>query len=394
MGISVILKRVMYRYPIFIPIIMNLDVKKDNTIPAVACTDGKNIYYSDNLENLSNEEQEFVIAHELFHIVLNHLNRNDRKDRDLLNYCEDGIINQLLLKDGLSMPDGCVNIKDALNYSVDELYIKYLPYINEIKKWMQKNTYHLPMIDESLNSEGLFGTDLESIEEANEQIKNSIRKSFENKLKQEATKIKDEMAGNEHTKLGKLGNRKSFFNWQELLKKSLLSKSEDRTLFYEVEMDGIVRREVKEEADYSECEIVVDSSGSMNLVTIKMILRECKNILASSKIKVGFCDMEFYGFNDIKSEEDIDNLELDGGGGTDFETMVKSFSKQVDNKIIITDGYGTYPQDQTDILWIIISCSLSAVECYTNLNDNINYIYIDELEFVCTNENNIKKLKK
>ena len=70
--------------------------------------------------------------------------------------------------------------------------------------------------------------------------------------------------------------------WKDLLKASLINPSETITSFYEVEMDGVIRKELKQDLGFSESEIIIDSSSSMDMKKIKVILRECKNILYCS----------------------------------------------------------------------------------------------------------------
>ena len=72
--------------------------------------------------------------------------------------------------------------------------------------------------------------------------------------------------------------------------------------------------------------------------------------MASGSIRVGFCDVQFYGWNEIGNESDVDNLQIIGRGGTDFDNMANSFSANADNKIVITDEECTFPKDRTDII--------------------------------------------
>lgn len=116
--------------------------------------------------------------------------------------------------------------------------------------------------------------------------------------------------------------------------------------------DGIVTTYL-EEIPRSETEIVLDTSGSIDEVLLRNFLRECKNILQTSKVKVGCFDTMFYGFTEIKNETDIDNLPFYGGGGTDFNVAVNAFTNRVENKIIFTDGFSTMPSKEVDVLWIV-----------------------------------------
>lgn len=395
MEINSIIKKVLLRYPIFGNVIANLNFQfTTEPVPAPAFTDGGTIYYKQEfLTDFNDDEKEFVISHEIFHIVLNHLFRNLGKDRDLLNYVEDAIINQLLIRDELVMPEGLVYVEDALDYSVDELYLKFLPKLDEIKKWMGSNTYHIELTEEEVNelndklneildnSYSNYSRDLQELMNDNQRIREELIDDFQEQLKQAA----------ESTGYGKYVGRQEFpsiavgkaaplLYWQELLKQTLVVPDEVTTSFYEVEMDGIIRKEEKSDVGYSESEIIIDSSGSMNMQKIKAILRECKNILSSSNIKVGFCDVQFYGWNEIRNETDIDNLRIIGRRGTDFDNMANSFSIDADNKIVITDGECTFPKDRPDILWVIINYRKPYfyLDDKENNSGKINSIFINE----------------
>ena len=108
-----------------------------------------------------------------------------------------------------------------------------------------------------------------------------------------------------------------------------------------------------EEKPMPETEIVLDTSGSINETLLKNFLRECKNILQHSRLKVGCFDTEFYGFHEIRTEEDIENMRFEGGGGTNFDVAVGAFSRRVENKIIFTDGDAYMPDMPLDAIWIV-----------------------------------------
>lgn len=392
MEINSIVRNLLIRYPLFGNIIANLNfVYTNSTVPAPAYTDGSNVYYKQEfIDNFTDEEKEFIIAHELFHIVLSHLSRNIGRDRDLLNYVEDAIINQLLFRDGLSMPQGLVYVPDALDYSTDELYMRYLPQLEEIKKWMQLNTYHLEIKDLNDILNKMYDSDMQDLMDENSKLRNEMISDYEEKLKSKAQFGKESL-GIEFPSV-EVGKAAPLLHWRDILRASLVNPSETITSFYEVEMDGVIRKEVKQDFCLSESEIIIDSSGSMNMTKIKAILRECKNILSCSDIRVGFCDTKFYGWSDIRNDIDIDKLHIIGRGGTDFATMAKSFSSNVDNKIVLTDGWGEFPLDRPDILWIVIDYSLPY---FLNPNDAFSCSWlkkedISKINFIFINENDIE----
>lgn len=107
------------------------------------------------------------------------------------------------------------------------------------------------------------------------------------------------------------------------------------------------------EAIKYDTEIVLDTSGSINETLLKNFLRECKNTLQHSRLKVGCFDTKFYGFHDIRTEKDIEDMRFEGGGGTDFNAAVEAFSRRVENKIIFTDGESSMPDMPLNAIWIV-----------------------------------------
>ena len=87
---------------------------------------------------------------------------------------------------------------------------------------------------------------------------------------------------------------------------------------------------------------------------LKNFLRECKNILDHSKVKVGCFNTEFHGFTELRRPEDIDNMSFQIGGGTDFNVAVRAFSRKVPNKIIFTDGKAPMPRKaDRNVIWVV-----------------------------------------
>ena len=148
-----------------------------------------------------------------------------------------------------------------------------------------------------------------------------------------------------------IGTVKPIIDWRYILRE---------TITYDVDWsyknayveDGVVHASL-EEQPMPETEIVLDTSGSINNTLLKNFLRECKNILQHTKLKVGCFDTKFYGFKEIRTEEDIENMRFQGGGGTDFDVAVDAFSRRVENKIVFTDGEASMPKVPIDAIWIV-----------------------------------------
>ncbi|RKZ00420.1 MAG: hypothetical protein DRQ10_04225 [Candidatus Hydrothermota bacterium] len=71
----------------------------------IAWTDGKNIYVTDRFFDFKIEEQEYVIAHELLHVVLEHVDRGKNLHPVVSNIAADAIVNYALDKSGMQRPE-------------------------------------------------------------------------------------------------------------------------------------------------------------------------------------------------------------------------------------------------------------------------------------------------
>lgn len=148
-----------------------------------------------------------------------------------------------------------------------------------------------------------------------------------------------------------IGTSEPLVDWRKLLKEAV--KYDIDWSYQNAEVENGVVTPYLEEIPRPETEIVLDTSDSINKTLLRNFLRECKNILQTSKVKVGCFDTKFYGFTEIKDVSDIDNLSFYGGGGTNFNAAVNAFTKRVENKIIFTDGDASMPSTPIDAIWIV-----------------------------------------
>ena len=103
----------------------------------------------------------------------------------------------------------------------------------------------------------------------------------------------------------------------------------------------------------SRAEILIDTSNSVDEALLKTFLRGVKALLHDAVVRVGCFDTRFYGFQDVSAEHDIENLRLEGAGGTNFEVAVDAFTGDAENQIIFTDGYGEMPVRRCDAVWVV-----------------------------------------
>lgn len=525
--IKSIKNKMLVKYPFFGSVIADVKYEEDKSL-GTAGTNGEIIYYNpDYLNSLSKEEQTFVFAHEVCHIAFNHILRSEGKDVNLWNIATDGVINQFLKRDGLKMPEGGVDIADALNYDAEQLYEKLLQEKQQNQENQQNSQEHQNQQNNSksnnnqkngnsqnsnndqqsdgsqkqnseksqngqdsnqISSNSKNNENSQSSEDSQEQSNNQnnsqinaqqnnsksnnnqkndnsqnsknnqqsadVNGSKENASQQDISDTKNsqqsdkqskdsnnddkkhkdvghdthsmweeavkkhkeqnkEKKNNEINKKNKNSSEKDDFEKkQEELenmgeKKAFKKNLEDRKRqleelkeaisklasqagstsnedIREIENIGIskplidwryiLREAIKYDVDWSyqnatiedgvitpnleeqpkpETEIVLDTSGSISDVLLRNFLRECKNILQQSRLKVGCFDTKFYGFHEIRTEQDIENMKFVGGGGTDFYVAINAFTRRVENKIIFTDGEAWMPNIPCDAIWIV-----------------------------------------
>lgn len=156
----------------------------------------------------------------------------------------------------------------------------------------------------------------------------------------------------EGKKLSDIGIAAPLIDWRKLLRQAI-KYNEEYTRKNARMRNGYFRHKL-EQIPMPEAEILLDTSGSVSEALLKNFLRECKNILDNSKVKVGCFNTEFHGFTELRRPEDIDNMSFPIGGGTDFNVAVEAFSRKVPNKIIFTDGKAPMPRETVgNVIWVV-----------------------------------------
>ena len=142
MNIDKIKRRLLVKYPFFGSVVVNLNYIENKDCKTLG-TDGINIYYNPEFINeLTEDEQTFMFAHEVCHVAFDHINRRKDKDLQLWNIATDSVINAFLEKDGLPLVKGAIKIPDAINYNAEQLYKKLLE--QKIFNLNLKNDLSLP----------------------------------------------------------------------------------------------------------------------------------------------------------------------------------------------------------------------------------------------------------
>ena len=93
-------------------LLMNMKFALDENIET-ACTDGEKTYFSPAfLDEISDKELDFVLMHEVLHVVLQHCTRTGDRNNEIFNIACDIVVNSNILYSN-DMDERCISLKDC-----------------------------------------------------------------------------------------------------------------------------------------------------------------------------------------------------------------------------------------------------------------------------------------
>ena len=334
-----------------------------------AYTDGYRINFSPVfLESLSNDEVDFVLMHEILHVVLKHCFRGRKVDPYLFNIACDIVVNSNILYSknmnlkyitleqyGESMhlaPNG----KEGYLYTAEEVYNML------IKDSLSKNS------GKSVKGESF--DDHSHWEEADDDF---TIDEWEKRVidAAESSAKRDTSVGNiplgVQRYISSLKN--ATIDWRMLLNDFISLEVGDYSFtppdrridgpFFMPDFNEMVEKE----DDPKEILFMIDTSGSVNSSQISQAYSEIKGALeqfTSLTGYLGFFDYVVYEPQEFSSIEDILEIIPKGGGGTNFFAVFE-YVNNLENKpkaiIILTDGYARFPKESVrngiPVIWVM-----------------------------------------
>lgn len=341
-----------------------------------AATDGRNFYYNSRfVMMLKVKEVEFLVGHEVLHVVYDHLGRRDNRDPEIWNIANDYAVNADLKKhrvgEMITTVD-CLYEKKYEGWASEEIYddlMKNVQYIS-IDDLIDK------MLDDHIDGDGDEGdgdgdkdgqgrkgkgrprlTDAEK-----EEIRQEMKQAVINAAQQAE-------AGSVPAGVERLIKQLTdpIMPWRELIQTNLTSAIKSDYTWMRPSrrgwhMDAIMPgMNPGEEIDV---DIYIDMSGSISNKQGMAFLSEVAGMMDAFdgyNLRVTCFDTRCYNTQEFSSEnmENIEEYELHGGGGTDFDCIFDDLKEagRVPNRLIVfTDGYpfGSWGDaDYCDTTWII-----------------------------------------
>ena len=353
-----------------------------------AATDGMKIYFApDFLDGLSDEELDFVMMHEILHVVLQHCLRQGERDNERFNIACDIVVNSnILLSSDMDLSSISLkkygtlmhiapNGKEGHNYTAEQVYDMLPPSSGKRGKGTSsgsasgnaKQGHGKGEPDGgSWDDHSRWGT-----AENGDLIRDVWVKRFEDACK--AIEIRD--AANTRGTLPLFAKR--------ILKELRKPQTDWRTILNDFVQEEVVdysftppdRRfegpfflpDFNDKDDRVENILfMIDTSGSMSDDMITAAYSEVKGAIDQfdGKLKgwLGFFDAAIIEPEPFESEEELKIIKPAGGGGTDFQIIFEYVMRNMQDNlpasiIILTDGYAPFPKEELScgipVLWLI-----------------------------------------
>ena len=356
----------------------------DDWLPTAA-VDGRNLYYNTQFFNaMNNKEIEFVVAHEILHMVFDHLGRREERHPMLYNIAADYIVNNLLVRDRIGHKPSIVDCYQDFKYDGWTSEEVYEELFKDAKKNGEEAVKQLgEMLDEHLDMEGEDGDGSSDGDESKDSNGNSVSKSKPKYSKSEMQKIKDEIkenvlsaaqtagAGNVPGEIARMIKEltEPKMNWRELLRQQIQSTVKSDYTFIRPSRKGQMSGAILPGMNFQDTidiAVALDMSGSIGDEQAREFLSEVKGIMEEYQdynIKLWCFDTKVYNEQDFSADggEDLLDYEIMGGGGTDFManwTYMKEQDYVPKKFIMFTDGYAWDSwgdEDYCDTVFVIHS---------------------------------------
>lgn len=367
-----------------------------------AYTDGERIAFSPTfLEELSDKELDFVMMHEILHVVLQHCLRGEDKDNERYNIAADIVINSTIMhenddkassitlsKYGESMhiaPDG----KEGYLYTAEEVY----EMLQSKQKDSDSGNEKSKKAGNVASKNGRAG----KVQQSRKNMDKPVAKRWDDHSQwgkfEEDSRLRDVWvknfaecceAINVRDKSNNRGTLPMFA--QRMLEKLKKPQTDWRTILNDFIQEEICdysfsppdRRfqdspfflpdfnEMGKNDNVSDILFFIDTSGSISDNDMTTAFSEIKGAIDQydGKLKgwLGFFDAAIIEPKPFSSFEEFIVIKPAGGGGTDFQIIFEYVDQHMKGKepnciIILTDGYAPFPKEELandiPVLWLI-----------------------------------------
>jgi predicted metal-dependent peptidase len=351
-------------HPFLASLLLPMPFEEDKTIPTMA-TDGDRVFFNPNwVSTLSQEEVIFVLAHETFHCVFDHMGRREHRGHNRWNQAADYIINGILVEEKdrrgkpvFTMPD--VGLLD--------------PALVAKGNGTAEGVYNLLPEDAEDKAAGQPGGALDQVFDAGSNMgqkpvdaATAAQKSAEMKVRVIQAKNAAKSMGSLSANLERLIEKmvKPKVDWRTVLRNFVSEKSKEyfsfsrpkrRFLADDLYLPGLTGERM------GHLDVLVDCSGSVNTILLTKFATEINAIredVKPSRVRVIYFDSRVLHVDTFEADDEL-VIKPRGGGGTAFSPCFKYINKHDPLPVAVvclTDLYcSDYgPTPDYPVLWCVI----------------------------------------
>jgi predicted metal-dependent peptidase len=361
--------RLLLTKPFFGQLATRLKIEDASDYIPTAATDGRRFLYNvDFVQSLSDPELDFLVGHEVLHVVYDHMGARGERDKMVYNAAADYNINMTLVEHHVGEPikdDKLAGGKICLDWKYRGLnsFEIYDKLVEEGAGGEGGMDVHLEVGDSDDEADGQGGQGGNQKVQMSEEEKKILQDEIKQAVIQAAQSAGPDVPDSVKRMISELIAPR--MDWRDVLRTQLESSlRSDFTFMRPSKRSGEVIFPGMNKDEELNVAVFLDTSGSISKDMLRDFLSEVQGIMdqyQSYKITIAQFDTAVYSAEVFTSDDGrtMNEYELKGGGGTDFDVVFNYMAEHdidPDQMVMFTDGYpwGSWGNaDYCDTLFVI-----------------------------------------
>ena len=367
--------RLLLTKPFFGQLATRLRIEDASSYIPTAATDGRRfLYNAEFVQSLTDPMLDFLVGHEVLHVVYDHMGARGDRDKMVFNAAADYNINMTLVEHHVGEPiseDKLQGGKICLDW-----------------KYRGLNSYEIydKLIEDGAGGDGGMDVHMEvgsgdgegdgEADSTKVQMSEEEKKALQDEIKQAVIQAAQSAGPDVPESVKRMISEliAPKMDWRDVLRTQLESSlRSDFTFMRPSKRSGEVLFPGMNKDEELNIAIFLDTSGSISKDMLRDFLSEVQGIMdqyQSYKIIIGQFDTGVYGVETFTSDDGrtMAEYELVGGGGTDFDVVFNYMAENditPDQMVMFTDGYpwGSWGNaDYCDTLFVVHSDKERRIE--------------------------------
>ena len=367
--------RLLLTKPYFGQLATRLRIEDASSYIPTAATDGRRfLYNAEFVQSLTDPMLDFLVGHEVLHVVYDHMGARGDRDKMVFNAAADYNINMTLVEHHVGEPiseDKLQGGKICLDW-----------------KYRGLNSYEIydKLIEDGAGGDGGMDVHMEvgsgdgegdgEADSTKVQMSEEEKKALQDEIKQAVIQAAQSAGPDVPESVKRMISEliAPKMDWRDVLRTQLESSlRSDFTFMRPSKRSGEVIFPGMNKDEELNIAIFLDTSGSISKDMLRDFLSEVQGIMdqyQSYKIIIGQFDTGVYGVETFTSDDGrtMAEYELVGGGGTDFDVVFNYMAENditPDQMVMFTDGYpwGSWGNaDYCDTLFVVHSDKERRIE--------------------------------